>query len=221
VDVVTLVGVGRHKKTLGVVVDLCPLCACLQPHWLCENYAALEVHHVKVDSGVYADTSSVCFRCSREVEVARSSYRAILPQEVARNTHLDEGLELTNPVLAEALRAIVTAGASDAPRELLERAESILYTRRSLGEQVDALHDWSNLGSTERERVATRIEEQWRSLRCPRRPTVPIQPGMPGWLTPTQAPSVWRAIDRRSLVIIIVVVGSIVGITIVLSILLD
>ncbi|MBI3203869.1 MAG: hypothetical protein HYZ29_20180 [Myxococcales bacterium] len=150
-------------------------------------------------------SSIVCFRCLAQREAERPSYATLLAPDDAASTPLDVGLERTNPELGRALQATARADSQGAPRDLVQRAEALLFARRGLAEVAERLGRWESLDSEARRGVADELEASWVRAGSPARPSTPIQPGMAGWRRPIREPSTAAALDPSVLVIVVAV----------------
>jgi hypothetical protein len=124
---------------------------------------------------------------------------------------------MTNPDLAKALEAVAAARTAAAPADLLERVESVLFVKGDPTSLLEHLLVWSDLTDAQQQATAQSALELWQSLDCPEKPESPIQPGMPGWMTPTRAPSVRGAIDYKVIAVALSIVGFILAMVIIFS----
>jgi hypothetical protein len=204
---VDLWGEGQRQETRGLVVDLCAACAGLQSHWLCELFDTDRVAHLDVGRGVYASTWLMCARCSKRTEIDPARHLDVIAPERSGALVLSEGLSLTNPRVARALDALALAAEAGAAREMIEKAEAVLFAKRDLDDVVEELENWSKLTVGGHERLSGKIHQLWQVAGGPERPRVPIQPGEAGFATPTRPGSVLRSIDRKVVIVAVILLG--------------
>ncbi len=133
----------------------------------------------------------------------------------ATDTPLDEGLAKTNESLARALDAVASARAAGAPSDVLEQAEALLFDKHNLGDVVGQLATWNDLDPTERANASAVLRDLWLDAGSPVRPTIAVQPGMPGWFTPEREPSAVRAIDYKVFIVAFGILGFIAAIVVI------